>query len=157
MSPFHRSSLTPVPDVEQGERDRRPVQVHVVGEVAHHAVGVAERERGVVGLVAHALRDAVEVDQPRLVELPADRATPVGEIDGGIPGLERLDLDQRDDLLDLRQQSGPGEPPDGKRVTGRVERVGRSRGRDLDQRHADGADPVRDHLPRTEARWRTGR
>ena len=99
--------------VEQGERDRRPVQVHVVGEVAHHPVGVAERERGVVGLVAHALRDAVEVDQPRLVELPAHRATPVGEIDRGIPGLERLDLDERDDLLDLREQSGLESRPKG--------------------------------------------
>ena len=95
---------------------RRAVQVHVVRQIAHHAVGVAERERGVVGLVAHALRDAVEVDQARQVQLRADGATAVGEIDGGIPGLKRLDLDQRDHLLDLRQQ-GVLRAADGNRVT----------------------------------------
>ena len=132
--------------VEQGELDGCPVQVHVVGEVAHHAVGVPKRERGVVGLVAHPLRDAIEVDKPRLVELPADRATPVGEIDREIADLERNDLDQRDELLDLREQSGREarrrEPGDR-----RVERVGRRCGRDLDQRDAHRASPLRDHIP----------
>ena len=71
MSPFHRSSLMPLPDVEQRELDGRAEQVHVVRQVAHHAVGVAEREGGVVGLVAHALRDAIEVHQARQVQLRA--------------------------------------------------------------------------------------
>ncbi len=87
-----------------------------------------------------------KVDQARLVELGAQREAAVGEIDGGVTGLERLDLDQRDNLLDLREQCGlqraRGEPRHG-----RVERVHRITGRDLDQRDADRAHPIRDHLP----------
>ena len=135
-----------LPDVVERELDGRAEQVHVVREVAHHAVGVAEGERGVVGLVPHALRDAIEVHQARQVQLRPDGAAPVGEIDGGIAALERLDLDQRDHLLHLRQQSvlqcvrrEPGHR--------RGERVGGVRSRDLDQRDAEAAGVVREHLP----------
>ena len=75
-----------------------------------------------------------------------DGAAPVGEIDGGVAALERLDLDERNHLLHLRQQSvleclrrEPGHR--------RGERVGGVRSRDLDQRHAEAAGVVREHLP----------
>ena len=44
-----------LPDVVERELDGRTEQIHVVRHVPHHSVGVAERERGVIGLVAHAL------------------------------------------------------------------------------------------------------
>ena len=146
MSPFHRSSLICCADVVERELDGRAEQVHVVRQVAHHAVGVAEGERGVVGLVPHALRDAIEVHQARQVQLRADGAAPVGEIDGGVAALERLDLDEGNHLLHLRQQS----VLEGlRRKAGhrRGERVGGVRRRDLDQRNAEAAGVVREHLP----------
>ena len=118
-------------DVVERELDGRAKQVHVIRQIAHHAVGVAEGESRIVGLVPHALRDAIEVHQARQVQPSPDSAAPVGEINGWIAALEGLDLDERNHLLHLRQQSvlqrvrrEPGHR--------RGERVGGVRSRDLD-------------------------
>ena len=128
------------------ELDGRPEQVHVVRQIAHYTVGVAESECSVVGLVPYALRDAAEIHQARQVQLHPDGAAPVGEIDGRVAALERLNLNEQNHLLYLRQQSVLQGL---RRESGhrRGERVAGVRNRDLDQCNAQAASVVREHLP----------
>ena len=67
MSPFHRSSLMPSPTWNSENDTAARYRSTSFARSRMHAVGVAERERGVVGLAAHALLDAVELQEPGLV------------------------------------------------------------------------------------------
>jgi hypothetical protein len=132
--------------VEERELERGAIEVHVVRQLAHHAISVAEVELRIVGLVADALRDAVELNEARQVKLAADGAAAVGDVDRRVAKFERLNLDERDDLLNLRQERSL------KRLRreacdGLVQRVaGHGRG-NPDERHAHRAGVIGDHLP----------
>mgnify|MGYP000169668159 CR=1 FL=1 len=67
---------------------------------------VYEGELGIVSGRPDGLRDALPFRQSGLVKLAADRAAPVGYVDGRIARLDRLDLDQREEYLLLAKQSG---------------------------------------------------
>lgn len=104
-------------------------------------VGIAEDKAGLVGRVAEGLGNTVEVQQARQVKLAAHGAAAVRDVDGRVAGLAWLDLDERDDLLELGKQ-GVSERSSREARDGLVDGVDRRAHRDLDERHADRANHV---------------
>ena len=98
--------------MEQRQVDLRELQIGVVRQLRHHAVGVAERELDVVRRSLDVLGDDdvrpgfADAEHARQVELAADRDAAIGEVDVGHRGFTHADVNQGDDLLDLREQCG---------------------------------------------------
>ena len=140
---FPQVDLDSSADVVEGELDIGAVQKRVVRQLAHHAVSIAEHELGVIALASDSLGDSLEAQQAGEVRLPTDGAPAVAEIDQWVAGLRHFDLDQGNDLLHLiekrRLQRGRR-----KARLGGVQRVRRGPGGDLDERHSDAGDGIRD-------------